>query len=447
MRFGPPVSFTHNRHGATIAYQVFGEGELDLVFLLGWPTHLALLWASPAFAEFMEGLSSFSRVIFFDRPGNGLSDRGPTGHAFEECMDDMVVVLDAVGSARAALFGCHLGGRLALLFAASHPDRTRAVVTFGAHPATLRDDDYPWGATPEQHAGLLEGYRQASVNWEDLLATIAPTADNPTARHWFTTFMYSAASPAENIDEITALGPVDIRGLLGSVRVPTLVMHRTADRMADVGASKYMADRIPDATFHELPGADHLPFYGDADTVVALTQQFLTGTSPVLDPDRVVLTVMFTDIVDSTATASRLGDRKWMRLLAEHDEVVRAALARFRGREVETTGDGFLATFDGPARAIRAAAAAREELADRGLRIRVGLHTGEVELADDHIRGIAVHIAARVLARAEGDETLCSRTVKELVAGSGFRFTPRGSHQLKGVPDEWELFAVEVTTI
>jgi class 3 adenylate cyclase len=445
MRFGPPVRFTHNRHGATIGYQVFGNGDLDLVFLLGWPTHMALLWESPAFAEFMDGLGSFARVILFDRPGNGMSDRGPTGHAFEEWMDDVGVVLDAVGSARAAFFGCHLGGRLALLFAVTHPDRTRAVVTFGAHPATLRDDDYPWGTTPEEHAGLIEAYRAGTLHWDGFLGMIAPSADNAAARHWFTTFMCSASSPAENIDEITALGPVDIRGLLGSVRVPTLVMHRAGDRMADVRASRYMAERIPDSAFHELPGEDHLPFYGDIDAVLALTQQFLTGTSPVLDPDRVVLTVMFTDIVDSTGTASRLGDRRWKRLLAEHDEVVRATLARFRGREVETTGDGFLATFDGPARGIRAAAAARDELADRGLRIRVGLHTGEVEVAGDHIRGIAVHIAARVMAQANADQTLCSRTVKDLVAGSGFRFAACGSHRLKGVPDEWELFSVEVT--
>jgi class 3 adenylate cyclase len=351
-----------------------------------------------------------------------------------------------VDSEHAAFFGCHLGGRLALLYAVTHPDRTQAVVTFGAHPATLRDDDYPWGTSPEEHAWLLEAYRAGSLDYTGLLDVIGPSeAADAAARRWFTAFICSASSPVENIDEITALGPVDIRGLLGAVRVPTLVLHRSGDRMADVAASRYMAERLPDAAFHELPGEDHLPFYGDADTVVALTQEFLTGTSPVVESDRVVLTVMFTDIVDSTATASRMGDRRWKRLLAEHDEVVRASLGRFRGREVETTGDGFLATFEGPARAVRAAAAMRVELAEQGLRIRVGLHTGEVALVGDHIRGIAVHIAARVLARAEAGETLCSRTVKDLVAGSGFRFTPRGSHRLKGVPDEWELFAVEVT--
>jgi class 3 adenylate cyclase len=241
------------------------------------------------------------------------------------------------------------------------------------------------------------------------------------------------------------MGPVDIRGVLGAVRAPTLVLHRSGDRMASVQASRYMADRLAAATFRELPGDDHFPFFGDQDTVVALTQEFLTGTTPQAEPDRVVLTVLFTDIVGSTARATELGDRRWRRLLEEHDTVVRANLARFRGREIETTGDGFLATFDGPARAIRAAAAMRDELAELGLAIRVGLHTGEVELDGDHVRGIAVHIAARVLSLAGDGELLCSRTVRDLVAGSGFRFTPRGHHRLKGVPDEWELFAAALT--
>jgi class 3 adenylate cyclase len=445
MRYGPPVAFMHNRHGTTIAYQVVGQGDLDLVLLLGWPSHLALLWESPAFVEFMDRLSGFARVILFDRPGNGLSDRGPTGHAFEDWMDDLAAVLDAVGSERAAFFGCHLGGRLALLFAATYPQRTQALVTFGSHPATLRDDDYPWGTTPEDHAWLIKAYRDGSLEYGNLIDLIAPTeADDLATRRWFAVYVTSASSPVENIDEITALGPVDIRGLLGAIRVPTLVLHRTGDRLADVRASRYMADRMPDARFHELPGEDHLPFFGDAQSVLALTQEFLTGTGPAVESDRVVLTVMFTDIVGSTALASERGDRRWKRLVAQHDEVVRTALARFRGREVETTGDGFLATFDGPARAIRAAAAAHTDLAEHGLQVRVGLHTGEVELVGDHVKGIAVHIAARVMARAQGGEILCSRTVKDLVAGSGFRFADRGTHRLKGVADEWQLYAAEV---
>jgi class 3 adenylate cyclase len=446
MRYGPPVAFTRNAKGSTVAYQVLGSGPIDLVFLFGWPSHLALMWENPAFADFLTRLASFSRLILFDRPGNGLADRGPTGLAFEDAVDDIQAVMAAVGSERAAFFGCHLGGRLALLFAATQPARTAAVVTFGSHPATLRDDDYPWGSTAEERAALIEKISAGTLDLDRLFAGLAPTdAGDPATLRWWTTYWLSAASWPESADEITAMGPVDIRGLLGAVRVPTLVLHRTGDGAADVRASRYMAERLPSATLRELPGDDHFPFFGDQDAVVAMTQEFLTGSLPATEPDRVVLTVLFTDIVGSTARAAELGDRRWRRLLEEHDAVVRANLRRFRGQEIETTGDGFLTSFDGPARAIRAAAAIRDDLVEQGLRIRVGLHTGECELVGDHIRGIAVHIAARVLARAEAGEILCSRTVKDLVAGSGFRFTPRGSHRLKGVPDAWELFGVELT--
>jgi class 3 adenylate cyclase len=446
MRFGPPVRFTRNANGTTLAYQVLGEGPVDLVFVFGWPSHLALMWEHPAFADFLRGLASFSRLILFDRTGNGMSDRGPTGHVFEDWMDDVRAVLTAVGSERAAFFGCHMGGRLAVLFAATHPELTTAVVAFAAHPATLRDDDYPWGASPEEREYLISLVAAGGVDAGRLLDDIAPTDGTDAAtRRWWATYFHSAASARESLDEITAMGPVDIRGVLGAVRAPVLVLHRSHDRMAAVEAGRYLADRLVLATFRELPGDDHFPFFGDQDTVVALTQEFLTGTMPPSEPDRVVLTVLFTDIVGSTARAAELGDRRWRRLLEEHDTVVRANLARFRGREIETTGDGFLATFDGPARAIRAAAAVREELAEVGLAIRVGLHTGEVELDGEHVRGIAVHIAARVLSLAGDGELLCSRTVRDLVAGSGFRFEPRGSHRLKGVPDEWELFAAALT--
>src|SRR4051794_10275013 len=445
MRYGPEVAFTQNASGMTIAYQVLGDGPVDLVYLLGWPSHLGLLWEHPAVARFLHRLASFSRLILFDRPGTGMSDRGPTGHPFEEWMDDVRTVLNAVGSKKAAFIGGHLGGRLSLLFAASHPDRTSAGVTFRSHPATLRADDYPWGSPEEERAELIDRVRSGRLRPADLLPTIAPQdAEDASTRRWWTTHWHSAASPRETEDELVAMGPVDIRGLLDVVRVPVLVLHRSGDRVADVRASRYMADRLPDARFRELPGDDHLPFFGDQDTVLALIEEFLTGTTPTTEPDRVVLTVMFTDIVDSTATASRLGDRRWEHLLAEHDEVVRGALARFRGREVETTGDGFLATFDGPARAIRAAAAMHADLAEHGLQVRVGLHTGECEIAGDHIRGIAVHIAARVMALAGGGEILCSRTVKDLVAGSGFTFADRGTHSLKGVADDWQLYAAEV---
>ena len=274
---------------------------------------------------------------------------------------------------------------------------------------------------------------------------VAPReAGDASVAHWLRMFIVSAATFAEQYEGIRSLGPVDIRGLLGSVQAPVLVLHRTGDRAADVRASRYMAERIPGARFVELPGDAHFPFFGDQDAVVGLTQEFLTGATPVLEPDRVLATVLFTDIVDSTRLAAELGDRRWHRVLERHNAAVRSCLARHRGREVTTTGDGFLATFDGPARAIRAADAIRAGLRDLDLEVRAGLHTGECELLGDDIGGIAVHIAARVLGQAGAGEIVCSRTVKDLVAGSGFAFAGRGTHSLKGVPDSWQLYAVEL---
>jgi class 3 adenylate cyclase len=267
---------------------------------------------------------------------------------------------------------------------------------------------------------------------------------DPSFRQWWRMLNLSAMTAPEGYHAVMALGPVDIRRLLGSIRVPTLLLHRTGDRFVDVHTSRYMAQRIPGARLVELPGDDHLPFFGDQDAVVALTQEFLTGALPVADPDRMLATVLFTDIVDSTRLATELGDRRWHRLLEQHNQVVREQLARFRGREVKTTGDGFLASFEGPARAIRAAHAIRAELAEQGLQIRVGLHTGEVELVGDDVGGIAVHVAARVLAQAQAGEVLCSRTVKDLVAGAGFVFADRGTRRLKGVTDRWQLYAVQL---
>jgi class 3 adenylate cyclase len=446
MRYGPPFAYARRRDGRRLAYQVVGDGDLDLVFLFGWPTHLGLLWEDPSFAGFLGKLSSFSRLILFDRLGDGLSDRGPTGHTFDDEMDDVRCVLAAAGSERAAFFGCHTGGRLALLLAATHPDEVSAVVTFGSHPATLRDDDYPWGSTSEQRDEVFAAIRALppSEVADRLLAALAPgEVADPSVRQWWRMFTASASSPVETLEGIESLGPVDIRGLLGAIQAPVLVLHRTGDRLAGVDASRYMAERIPGARLVELPGDDHLPFFGDQDSVVALVQEFLTGALPAADPDRLLATVLFTDLVDSTGLAAGMGDRRWHRVLVEHQELVRRQLARFGGREVKTTGDGFLATFDGPARAIRAADAIGAGVRDQGLEVRAGLHTGEVELLGDDIGGIAVHTAARVLAKAGAGEILCSRTVKDLVAGSGFAFAERGTHRLKGVPDSWQLYAVE----
>jgi len=306
-----------------------------------------LLWEHPSVAEFLGKLSSFSRLILFDQLGMGLSDRGPTGHAFEEGMEDVRCVLAAVGSERAALFGCHLGGRLALLLAATYPDQVSAVVTFASHPATLRDQDYPWGATTEEREGLLAAMQAGTLDPAGILAEVAPgEATDASTVGWWRMLFWSGASPLESYDQISAMGPVDIRRLLGSVQAPVLVLHRSGDRAADVRASRYMAKRLPNARLVELPGDDHFPFFGDQEPVLALTQEFLTGALPVVDPDRGLATVLFTDLVGSTSRAAALGDRRWHRLLEGHQQVVRRQLARFRGREVKTTGDGFLATFD-----------------------------------------------------------------------------------------------------
>ena len=426
-----------------IAYQVVGDAGPDLIFLLGWPSHLALQWELPAFARFLTRLGSFSRLIVFDRPGTGMSERGAIDQAFEDRLDDITCVMDAVGSERAAFFGCHLGGRLALLFAATYPQRTRAVVTFGAHPTTLADDDYKWGITREYLDQLLEVIRGGFT--EETAAgffhQLAPDADAAT-RAWLGMFYPSAVTPKEAYEEVSRLEPVDIRETLGSVRVPTLIMHRSDDRAANVNASRYMAERIPDARFMELPGEDHFPFLGDAETVLDLTEEFLTGVTPVHEPDRVLATIMFTDIVDSTVRAAELGDRRWRETLEEHLEAVRGSLSLHRGHEVRFTGDGFLATFDGPARAIRCADEIRRDIQDLDLEVRIGLHTGEFEIQGDDVGGIAVHIAARVMAGAGAGEILCSRTVKDLTAGSDLTFEDLGEHQLKGVPDPWQLFRV-----
>jgi pimeloyl-ACP methyl ester carboxylesterase len=344
MRFGPPVQFVHRPDGHNLAYQVLGDAPLDLVLLFGWPTHLGLLWENPSLAGFLHKLASFSRLILVDRLSNGLSDRGPGGQTFEDELDDVRLVLDAVASQRAAFFGCHIGGRLALLFAATYPERTRAVVTFAAHPATLPADDYPWGSTPEQREWLLTAIKRGPPDPAGLLPRVAPRESaDPSFRHWWRMFYQSATTAPEAYDMVASLGPVDIRRLLGSVRVPTLLLHRTGDQWVDVGASRYMAERLPDARLVELPGDDHFPFLGDQDAVVVLTQEFLTGVRPAVDPDRVLATVLFTDIVDSTRLATELGDQRWHRTLEQHNAVVRANLARFRGRDIKTTGDGFLA--------------------------------------------------------------------------------------------------------
>jgi class 3 adenylate cyclase/pimeloyl-ACP methyl ester carboxylesterase len=438
----PPIRFTRSGKLA-IAYQVLGQGP-DLLFQLGWPSNLALLWEHPSVARFFTRLASFSRLILFDPRGTGLSDRGNIRSGLDQGLDDVTAVLDAAASVRCAHFACHLGGRVALMYAATYPERTSAVVTFGSHPAAMRDEpDYPWGATPEDLERVIQSANNPSEERIRVMFTeMTPSlATDEASGRWWARHYLAARSPREYVTFLRSLPQVDIRRVLGSVRCPVLVAHALGDRWSNIEARRYMAERIPNATLFELPGSDHLPFFEGADATLAEMQRFLTGEHPVPEENRVLATILFTDIVGSTERAAATGDEGWKALLDEHDAAARSQVESHRGRLVKTTGDGILAIFDGPARALRCAVALREEMAGLGIEIRAGLHTGEVELRGDDVGGIAVHIASRVSSNARAGEILVSRTVTDLVTGSGMEFEDRGSHQLKGVPGEWQLFA------
>jgi class 3 adenylate cyclase len=429
-----------------IAYQVLGEGPIDLVYVMGWVSHLEAFWMDPAQERFFRRLASFSRLILFDKRGTGLPDRVAINQlpTLEERMDDVRAVMDAVGSKQAALFGVSEGGPMCALFSATYPQRTSALIMYGSYAKRVWDPEYPWAPRPEERQ---RWYDQLEQGWGGVvdINTLAPTAaGDPRFREWWATYLRMSASPGAAL----ALGrmntQVDIRHVLPTIRVPTLIVHRVGDRDIDVGGARYMAERIPGAKYVELPGDDHLPFVGDQDSILDQVEEFLTGASHHFEPDRILATVLFTDIVGSTERAAALGDRRWRELLELHNRLVRGQLERFRGREVDTAGDGFLATFDGPARAIRCAIACRDELAQAGIQVKAGLHTGECELVGDKVRGISVHIGARVASLAAPGEVLVSSTVKDLVAGSGLEFEERGTHQLRGVPGEWRLLAVIV---
>ena len=424
----------------SIAYQVSGDGPFDLVLVHGFVSHLDLDWDEPRMAHFLRRLGSFSRLIRFDKRGTGLSDRPGGLPDLETRMDDVRAVMDAVGSEQAALFGYSEGGPMCCLFAATYPERTSALVLYGSYAKRQDpDDDYPWAATSgERRAYADEIERDWGVNAD--LGAMAPNAD-ATLRAWWAKRARAAASPGAARDLILMNSEIDVRPVLPTIRVPTLVLHRTGDRDSHADEGRYIADHIRAARFVELPGDDHIVSI-DPDEIVDEVQEFLTGARPVPETERVLATVLFTDIVASTERAAELGDRRWRELLERHNGVVRRELDRFRGREVETAGDGFLATFDGPARAIRCARAITDAMGDLGLELRAGLHTGECELMGDKVAGVAVHTGARVAAEALPGEVLVSGTVKDLVAGSGLEFEDRGSHELRGVPGEWRLYAV-----
>jgi class 3 adenylate cyclase len=430
--------------GVNVAYQVVGQGNVDLVFVFGWISNVELAWEEPNLRRFLERLTSFSRLILFDKRGTGLSDRVPENElpTLEQRMDDVRAVMDAAGSERAALFGISEGGPMSILFAATYPERTVALVTCGTYAKRVWSPDYPWAPTPEERQRFYDAIEN---EWgrEFGLDTLAPSMqEDPAIRQWLETYVRRSASPGAALALARMNTQIDIRNVLPTVSVPALIMHRSGDKDSKVEEGRYIAERIPGARFVELRGEDHLPWIGDQDSLLDEVEEFLTGVRPARPTDRVLATILFTDIVGSTERAHALGDRPWRDLLERHHGVVRSELERFRGREIDTAGDGFLAAFDGPARAIRSACAIRDAVQDLGLQIRAGLHTGECEVLGDKITGVAVHTGARVASTAEPGEVLVSSTVKDLVAGSGISFEDRGVHDLKGVPGEWRLFRV-----
>jgi len=430
----------------SIAYQVLGDGPIDLVLVLGFATHLELQWESPLLARFFERIASFARLILFDKRGTGLSDPVAEVPTLERRIDDVRAVMDAAGSDRAALLGISEGGPMSVLFAAAHPARASALVLYGAMGRTTEAPDYPWAspaeALRESAAEFIAPYWGQDA--QGIVALFAPSlADDRQAVEFAARMERSAASPAMVQQIFEMFMDIDVRAVLPTVHIPTLVLHRHGDRVVNRRAGKDLAARIPGARYVELPGIDHQPWAGDSEVVLGEIEEFLTGARSVPEPERVLATLMFTDIVGSTQRAGELGDARWRELLSAHHAAVRRELTRFRGREVKNLGDGSLATFDGPARAIRCGRAITEAGRSRGLEVRVGLHCGEVELIGDDVGGIAVHVAARVGSMAAPGEVLVSSTVKDLAAGSGVRFTDRGTKQLKGLPEKWRLFAAD----
>jgi pimeloyl-ACP methyl ester carboxylesterase len=438
----PPIQYASG--DVEIAYQVLGDGPIDIVWVAGAITHLDVMWEHAGYRRFCEQLASFSRLILFDKRGMGLSERTRVG-TLEERMDDVRAVLDAVGSEQAALIGVSEGGPMSILFAATYPERTKALLLVGAEVKEEVTEDWPWGeATSAEHAAAME---TLPGRWGKGLAAsvlLPNEPDEEAARAWLGRLQTASMTPRDAIAFMQMGLEIDVRDVVPSVRVPTLIVHRVDDPICHVENARYLAQHIPGARYVELPGYTHVPWADSGSEILDEIREFLTGVREAPEPDRVLATVLFTDIVGSTEWATELGDRRWRELLEAHHSAVRRELERFRGREVDTAGDGFLASFDGPARAIRCANASIDAVRGLGLEIRAGVHTGECEIVDEKLAGVAVHIGARVAGRAGAGagEILVSGTVHDLVAGSGLEFEDRGQAELKGVPGEWRLFAV-----
>jgi class 3 adenylate cyclase len=437
----PETRYAEGPEG-NIAYQVVGDGPMDLVIVPGWFSHVDMLWADPGWTSFVGQLASFSRVILYDKRGTGLSDPVDGVPTLESRVDDLRAVLDAANCRPAAMFGFSEGGPISMLFAATYPDRVRALILYGTYAnGSIKDDGSPgrakWINSSNPVRDSIDHWGQGlTVDWA------APSlSHSPLYRRAVGALERAAMSPRmARLTYEAVLTQVNVEDILGSVRVPTLVLHRKEEAIP-IEFARELADKIPTARLVELDGVDHWPAVGDIKSIIDEVEEFLTGHRHDLEPNRVLATVLFTDIVDSTRRAAELGDRRWRELLQRHDDISRNEIAHFQGREVKHTGDGFLATFDGPTRAVRCAAALAQRIPELNVDIRSGLHTGECELRGDDIGGIAVHIGARIAALAQGREVLVSNTVKDLVNGSGITFRDRGTHALKGVPGEWKLFA------
>jgi class 3 adenylate cyclase len=445
----PDVRYAKTSEGVHIAYQAVGHGPTDILLIGPGYSNIELIWTIRSFARFLQGLASISRLILLDPRGMGLSDpllleRLPT---LETRAADALSVMSAVGSERAVILGMDATGPLAAFFAASHPERTSALVLYGTFARGLNDADYPWAwsaAEWESHDREMEQRWGEPAYVESFVKWLSPSIDlDPEMIRKFTSYFRQAASPGTAVALNRLERETDVRDILPLVQVPTLVLHRRDDEVYFVDEGRYLADRIPGARFAELDGADHLPGDGDTDAVIGSIDGFLRSLrDEEAEFDRVLASVLFTDIVGSTEKASELGDRRWRELVERHHAAVRAMLTRYRGTEIDTAGDGFFATFDGPARAVRCACAIIDTVRQLGLEVRAGVHTGEVETIDGKVGGIAVSIGARVGALAGASEVLVSQTVKDLVAGSGLSFESRGEHELKGVPDRWRLYSV-----
>ena len=438
----PETLYARSKEGS-VAYQVVGDGSGDLVVIPSWLNNIDVMWEEPSLAYFLRRLTTFSRLLCFDKRGAGASDTVSLAEmpTLEQWSDDVRTVMKGANSKRAALLGLGAGGQMAMLFAATHPELTSALILVNSAARRLRDVDYPWGLPQDRLPLRLERIEGLWGNGGNLNFIAPSVAQDKDFRSRYARFERLAMGPRAARAILASGWESDLRQVLPAIRVPTLVLHRTGDQFIRIEHGRYLAEHIPDAEFVELPGDDHLFYAGETEPIISEVQQFLTGMRTVPEIDRVLATVMFTDIVDSTQHAAEIGDRAWWELIDEHNDITRRQLAQHRGNEIKFMGDGFLVTFDGPARAIHCANAITHAVRTLGIEVRVGLHTAEIQFTNNDISGIGVHIGARVLKMAGAGEILVSSTVKDLVAGSGIQFIERGLHTFKGVPGQWQLFA------